>query len=163
MNKMCLRPHLLAFIAGSTSRDEQNASASLLNAASFPGEKGNEIACCAQACRLLGKHLSEVTFSRGWKISSQSLGAQALEKSEKLTTSVADLLVKLIRFFMALLKATGGENHRVDHFLVKPQVTRLLDFCINKSHPSEGARLHPGPRGTYWSSVADASGTFQKE
>lgn len=88
-----------------------------------------------QPHRLPGKHLSEVTFLKRWKISSPSLGAGALEKLEKLTTSVAGLLLKLIRFFMASLKATGREKHKVDHLLVKPWVTGLIDFCISKSHP----------------------------
>lgn len=37
-------------------------------------------------------------FLKWWEILTQSLGAGALEKSEKLTTLVADLLLKLIRF-----------------------------------------------------------------
>lgn len=57
-----------------------------------------------------------------WKILHQSLRTYALEKSEKLTTSVADLLLKLIGIFTASLKATERENRKVG-YLGKPQGT----------------------------------------
>lgn len=51
-----------------------------------------------------------------------------LEKSEKLTTSVADLLLKLIRFFYGITESHWKVKHQVDHFLMKPQVAGLIDF-----------------------------------
>lgn len=58
-------------------------------------ERGRAIPGC-QARRPPGKQLSEVMFPKWWEILNQSLGARAPEKSEKLTTLVADLLFKLI-------------------------------------------------------------------
>lgn len=90
-------------------------------------------------------------FLKWWEILTQSLGARALEKSEKLTTLVADLLLKLIRFCMASLKVTQRENHRVDYLLEKPQATGLVDFCINKSCMWADTHICPGHRGPCWS------------
>ena len=130
VSKMCLRPHQLPFVTGSASRDQRNAPTSRLSADSFLGEKTRLLAVCvcAQACRLPGKHLSEVTFLKWWKLLSQSLGARALEKSEELTTSVADLLFKLIRFFHGIVESHRKGNHKADHLLVKPQGDRLSRF-----------------------------------
>lgn len=50
---------------------------------------------CARACRPLG---AEQVFLKRGQLLSRSLGAGALEKGEKLTASVADLVLKLIRF-----------------------------------------------------------------
>ena len=52
---------------------------------------------------------------------------------------------------MASLKVTQRENHRVDYLLVKPQVTGLVDFCVNKFCTWAGTHICPGHRGTCWS------------
>ena len=156
MNKMCLRHHQLESVSWSASRGkkkryQQNVSALASMPPPSQRRKGSAINCSPQACRPPGKHLSEVMFLKWWEILTQSLGAGSLEKSEKLTTLVADLLLKLIRFCMASLKVAQRENHRVDYLLEKPQATGLVDFCINKSGTWAGTLICPGHRGPCWS------------
>lgn len=88
---------------------------------------------------------SEVTCLKRQKILSQSLGTWTLEKSEELTTSVADLLLKLLWFLWHHWKPLKGKTTMLVTW-GKPQGTGLIYFCINKSCIEKGRRICLGHR-----------------